>query len=711
MKKSIAYLLVFAMLLSLGWTVFNPLQAEAADEQQLYVSFEFEDVIDLSVDVGDEDPIDLGAQDNGHGNHQTRIVHTSKGDYVASVSGYRAAEYLTGPHGMLQLCVMFVPADSEESEVVLQTVIPYQSYQISVVADDQENVWAGFVYESNFRDQFDNHKNGMVLEFFRIDHEDHRIDRYQTIVSDIDINGGGIGYSSFYYDPYVGNEGSIIAMAADAVAADPSYLYWKVFDIETLTWAKETHSLQVNGGRNGYIFFNTTKEGGFVIATNRNPSVISNVTYYPEMENDIGIPEEMMQEYFPDGRQHVSYCFDQVNVYVVPDVHSDEYTNFVAFDTDQSRITGTNEERLTPEFRMKNEYPNIANNNGGDIFLDEDGYLHVTCMVSYVKMAWDWEMTEGKWMHAVFDTKTGEKVSESQVFDLMETNDEYDPYARLYSDPVTKELFVVTQENYSIVFYKAVGSPTEGYEYVRVAEHEYPNDRNRDITNINLAHHRSNSVQDGILSMAARNPYAYDLFRVKLSYGPAKAVEYDADSLFTISLQDDKGNALTPEDNKLNLTATDQNEKSYDGTVLSTGKVDFEELVFDKAGEYEVKFALKDASGFTVKDSVSAKFVVEDNNGQLEVTSVTTYVNGEAKDAPQMLITKKTESSDNNKPSTDNSSTDKPSTDTPSTDKPSADTSGGATATGDNANPGLWIVLAAGAAAAFLFVRKKRIVK
>ena len=423
MRKSIAYILVFTMLLSFGWTSFGVESAKAAVGVDEQVVADFSDEIDIRAKTGL-----ISGQDSNHGNHQTRVVRTSHGSYVAYVTDYRGGKYLQHPtQGLSEISVMKINKDGTV-ELIMQHVKSYDSSQVSLIVDKDENVWAGLVYENGFRDQFDAHKNGMVLEFFRIDAETDEVNGYSTIVSDIDINGGGIGYGTFYYDKATN---SIVAMAADAVPSDPSYLYWKVFNLDTLTWSPETHSMRVNGGRNAYMFFNPDNKGGLVVVTNRNPYVRSSVTYFPELENDEGLTPEIMIEngmyetrYDDDGnpykvpaRQHVSYCFDQINAYVIPDINSSDYTHFIVYDTDHSRITGTSEERITPEFRSKNEYPNIANNNGGDIFLDNDGNLHVTLKVSYVKMAWDWEVTEERWVHVVYDTKTGEKLSETEIWD------------------------------------------------------------------------------------------------------------------------------------------------------------------------------------------------------------------------------------------------------------------------------------------------------
>jgi predicted GNAT family acetyltransferase len=192
MRKSIAYILVFTMLLSFGWTSFGSENAKAAVGVDEQVVADFSDEVDIRAKTGL-----ISGQDSNHGNHQTRVVRTSHGSYVAYVTDYRGGKYLQHPtQGLSEISVMKINKDGT-IKLIMQHVKSYDASQVSLIVDKDENVWAGLVYENGFRDQFDAHKNGMVLEFFRIDAETDEVNGYSTIVSDIDINGGGIGYGVF----------------------------------------------------------------------------------------------------------------------------------------------------------------------------------------------------------------------------------------------------------------------------------------------------------------------------------------------------------------------------------------------------------------------------------------------------------------------------------------------------------------------------------
>jgi len=515
MKKIFVRIVLFIVLFSLLSTCV------LAEDTVSLVQFTFEDKIDVKDAYG----VELDGPYNGHGNHQTRIVHTSHGDYLSSTSGNsRSGKSLVNGFrdGLWEVSVMKVPAGSTEATLVLQHTILYQTSHISLIVDKDENVWAGLVYENSYRNFRDQHKSGVFIELYRIDAETDQVTFYSTILSDIDINKDGVGYSSFYYDESID---SIVVMMSDNLANSTyvqSYMYWKVFDCSTNTWDSTYQQMPVSGGRNSYPFFAPDGNGGLIMITNRNPSVYYPDNYTPEVANSDGIPMEDKFKYFRSGRRTVEYCFDQINAYVIPDIRSSEnISHFIVYDTDRSRIKGTLEERLTPEFRKINEYPNIANNNGGDVYLDKDGLLHVTLEVSYFKYAWDWEKTESRWVHVVFDPSTGEKLSESQVWDELADNKEY--YARIYVDPFTEEMFIVSTVNNKIVIKKAIGSPTEGYTYVEVARSQGYSAKNGTITTDTLdclciSSWRSNSTVDGILSAQTRAPVGYDLIRIQLSY-------------------------------------------------------------------------------------------------------------------------------------------------------------------------------------------------
>jgi len=482
------------------------------------ITFNFMEKVEVETESG----LDLGGPHSGHGNHQTRVVHTSHGDYICSTTnGQREGKYLKNEFrdGVLEVSVMKVEPNSSECRLVLQRTINYHTSQISVIADKDENIWAGIVIEDSFRNFRDAHKNGIMIELYRIDAETDDVEFYTTIISGKDINGDCVGYSSFYYDESID---CIVTFSTDSVACDDSYLYWHVFDCEARKFDAETRVLAVHGGRESYPFFEPDGKGGLVLITNRNPEITSKVTYTPEMGTNDGIPMDVMRKYFPQGRELQYYCFDQINAHYIPNIRSEENVrSFTVYDTDRSRIKGTLEERLTPEFRMTNEYPIIANNNGGDTYLTEDGLLHVTLKVSYALEAWDHSTTESRWVHVVYDVETGEKLSESEIWDEIADGREYE--ARLYRDPFTKDFYIVSTILNQFVIRKAVGSASEGYTYEEVITSDplpslTRHNETRWIDCINLAHHRSNSTPDGVLSVVGRAPYGYDLFRINLTY-------------------------------------------------------------------------------------------------------------------------------------------------------------------------------------------------
>lgn len=537
MKKYLVLFLAVVMLLSLAVSV----SAKDYDFDEPAVDFDFQPMISVTTE-----DFTYGGADGGHGNHQTRIVHTSYGDYIAEISNYTDFHEIDGGaySGLIQLSVTVTPTGSTETEVLLQHVMPRSTSQISVIADNDENIWAGVIVENGFRNQFDNHGNSCYITLYRITPEGE-VTQYDTILERIDKNGGGTGYASFFYDDYTN---TIICFTDDGVATDPSYMYWKVFDVETLSFEKEVNWFQVNGGRAGYPFFQSDGNGGYYVVTNRNPSYNSPVSYFPEVCNFEGVSkEDLVAEFGESGRADtVEYAFDMVVAYHVPNLHSSEgVTNFMVAGPDYSRVKGTLAERKTLAYRKTNEYPCVAFNNGGDLYLDDEGNLHTTVKIYYRNLAWNWDVTDSTWVHIVNDAETGEELSRSIVWKEVEYNPD-DPFngvpnhwnydisvpggilargkdARFYHDPVTDELFIVSNYDFGIGFFKCVGTPEDGYTYELAGYGEYPEikdrfNRKRSIGSLNGAPHRSNAIADEVISYTGTAPWNFELFRINLDY-------------------------------------------------------------------------------------------------------------------------------------------------------------------------------------------------
>ena len=149
MKKSLVLTFVLVMLVSFGWNgYFNrAFVADAAQADEEYtIKVDFSDIIDIS-DAGAN--VFAGAN-SGHGGHQTRIVHTSHGDYTAYITDSIESNGKT----MDEFSIIKINDDGT-TKVVFQEYKVYDTSQVSLFVDNDENVWAVTVGDNKLKDQFD----------------------------------------------------------------------------------------------------------------------------------------------------------------------------------------------------------------------------------------------------------------------------------------------------------------------------------------------------------------------------------------------------------------------------------------------------------------------------------------------------------------------------------------------------------------------------
>lgn len=220
MKKFFAWTLVLVLVLSV-FTAFAPASVKA-DETNCLPEVTIGDLIDLAqsgTTAGDN---------SGHGNHQTRVVRTSHGEYVCYISDKNNGS------GINEISVIKVDAEAGTAETVFSELKSYDTSQSCVVVDDDENVWMVFVYDDKLKDQFDGRTLMSVhLAAYRIDAATDEVDGFETMAQiPAPAEGTGYGYSSFYYDSSTNCIYTIGFNGSDK-AGD---IYWFTFDIDKLLW-------------------------------------------------------------------------------------------------------------------------------------------------------------------------------------------------------------------------------------------------------------------------------------------------------------------------------------------------------------------------------------------------------------------------------------------------------------------------------------------
>ncbi|MBQ3527707.1 MAG: hypothetical protein IJA52_04075 [Clostridia bacterium] len=425
MKKIISIILVALMLLPS--LLISP---TAAEEKQISYPFEVSSFTDLS-----STGVRPGAN-SAHGNHQIRTVHTSHGDYAAYITNSYEVD-----DGIIDQWSLFrIDAESGKAEVIFTGEKYQESSQVSLLVDKDENVWAITASSDYYRSM---KTEGVDVRAHRYDPKTGEVSSYTSIIA------GGTqdiyGYSTSYYD-HVNNR--IIALFSGGTYSEDGTkgsFDWVIFDMNTNRWLRHIYYVRVPSRHcymNGYIDDN----GGLMFVAVRDVACIA--VGYPEIGSNDGISEEDWQYLWNNNinRWNADYCWDQLELFYIPDLKTREIISYNVIKADYSRVEGTQEERNSLEYRFKNFYPQNLNSNGGDFLVEEtdDGrtLLHITYNSVYVQAGMDRTVTRDDiWYHQVWDItdpKNAKKiynepiVTEAGIADCNATNSNYS--FRLYKD-------------------------------------------------------------------------------------------------------------------------------------------------------------------------------------------------------------------------------------------------------------------------------------
>ncbi len=388
MKKLFSSFVAFAAIfpLSLGLAL-------AATTATAAPSIEMGDFINLSETGAYPGP------NSGHGNHQTRCVHTSHGDYCAYITDSYPSQ-----DGTVDVWSLFkVDFETGTSEVIFTGEKYYDSSQVSLLVDKDENVWA-------ITSTSDNRRNisteGLDMRAHKLDAKTGEVTSYTGFAS-----GGphdGYGYGTSFYDE---KNNRIICMHAGGDYRQGSTkgasFNWTYFDMTKNRWSRTVYTVGLEA-RHCYMYGFVDENGGLMLMAQRDIKISS--IGYPEVGNDYGITEAD-RSYMWDNyifRHSANYAWDELDLYYIPDITKAEIYSYNIVEADYSRVTGTQNERYTFEKRISNYYPANQNNNGGDFLWTqtEDGrrLLHITYNSAYIQAAMARSVAmEDIWYHQVWD--------------------------------------------------------------------------------------------------------------------------------------------------------------------------------------------------------------------------------------------------------------------------------------------------------------------
>lgn len=400
-KKIYVFSTIAAILISICCAL-PMMNAEAKTEYK--VDVEFSDVLALSDKLGLD-----GAANAGHGGHQTRVVHTSHGDYAAYLT-----DIIKDDDGKEIDEFSIIKVDSNgDASILLKEYKSYDTSQVSIYADKDENVWAVVIHAENFKEQFDGRAEALSMAAYRVDAKTDDVEGYRTTISMPTDIEGRYGYSSSCFD-VVNNRIYTLTSSGDY---PKGYLTWCIFDASTCEWEGTSRRIQV-GARHCYPYMYADGKGGLIVVNNRDVKCTS--VGCPEIGNNNGLSDKELSK-IPGGRWSADYCWDQLDLYYIPNVYEEKVEHKNIVEADYSRVKGeTQDEKNSYAFREKNEYPNFFCNGAGDVFIDKDGYLHIIWIKCYSLAAFNRTVTEKKWFHDVYDIKNPSDIkllSSTQVCD------------------------------------------------------------------------------------------------------------------------------------------------------------------------------------------------------------------------------------------------------------------------------------------------------
>lgn len=330
-------------------------------------------------------PVNITAQtganvgtDGFHSGHQTRIVHTEHGDYVALLTRMTEGNFNMNEFSLLKI------ADGRAS-ILYQDIQCYNSSSISIFQDEKGEVYAATVLVDAYNTS--NTESMVNLAVYHIDAKTDEIKAYKATIP------AGTGASYGYGQPVIDTaSGKIYAVISRGNGDNDGYLHWFIFDLATMRWEPKEYGIECHDKyRYMYHYLFADGKGGFYMVTQRN-----------QLAANMGHPE------LHDNPIHsIDFLWDALAYYYIPNAYDDSTFCFQYIEEgDYSRIKDLDGDGKydSDEERQTNQYPAVVNNHYGDTFVDSAGLMHVLYTVVYDQDAYGDQITfERSLYHATYD--------------------------------------------------------------------------------------------------------------------------------------------------------------------------------------------------------------------------------------------------------------------------------------------------------------------
>ncbi|MBR6559481.1 MAG: hypothetical protein IKT70_10830 [Clostridia bacterium] len=382
-----------------------------------------------------------------HGGMQTRVCHTERGTYTAFAKDFGDAD------GMQKFYVAKI--DNEERVSLLYYgEFPYDDAEITInVGQDI----TGNIVVTAISESF----HGLYI----FDKDTDAITKYEmtpTFKSE-----SKLGYNQTMFDfenrkvyPFL-----ISGSGTDKKTVGDSIIEWYSFDLDTREWSEESVILRTEDiGRHGYLYPFPDGNGGAYIVAIRNEYSI-----------------------YAEGRFSLSgesYLWDRLGLFYIPNLSNGENSEYVVVQDEDDSMG------------LEGIWSHIDHNNYGDVFIDSNGYMHIT--YRYLLMDYSGEHSEYdnqlQYRHAIY------KGTECIYHEKLDINNE----KYMYNKPMIRQstdgrlhLIVarIQGDSASLEFYRAGDELGKVWEYQKT--HTFDGVT---IPSLSLSSTRDGSLQDNTVS-------------------------------------------------------------------------------------------------------------------------------------------------------------------------------------------------------------------
>ena len=385
-----------------------------------------------------------------HGGQQTRVCHTERGTYAVFAKQFGEASF----DGIQRFYVAKTDNDNNVS------ILHYGEFE----SDDAE-ITVNLALDTN--------GDVVVVVTGRRDLEvivfDSKTDEMTKYSAEANFTGSGsYGYSQPLFD----FENRKIYAFYNGGSDGNYQLDWFVFDMETGEWSDSSLCAVMEGvGRHCYLFPVLDGNGGAYFVGVRD--VYAEETQYMEEEGNQLLKWDK-----------IKMLFDQLDLFYISDLTSAE------------NIEYTTVHRAYTERGDEGIWSTIVNNEHGGVFVDADGYMHITYIYYIYDAAGDTPDLDSdmQYRHAIYDGM--ECIYNEEIKFQKEDHYFYKPMIRQSTDGTLHMIVADRDGTIELEFYSAEDKLGKSWKY----EKTYVFDESISTNSLSLSGVQEYSVQDNIIS-------------------------------------------------------------------------------------------------------------------------------------------------------------------------------------------------------------------